>query len=293
VLDLLRQKGVEVQMIAPINHSRIEDLGFGDTVSVPDRSEDVCTLIGSRGVDQVVIDSYRYIPEICATVRRMGDTRLVLFDDHYEPEEGVQVIINGSPAAKKTSYKTCVAERFLLGPRYASICAVFKEARDRFIVRDEVRKVLVSLGGSDMNHRIKEFVMALDEALPARVEILVTGAGGQKGRVHYLGWLGQGELASSMCDCDFAFFAGGSTLVQVACVGLPTAAWPQTDGQRKHAGVWSDQGSVILLESLEEIRMVVNRCFGKETRRRMSESGRAVVDGLGSRRIAEALLQES
>lgn len=291
VFDLLRQKGMEVQMFVPLGHDRLTNLGLGDTSSVLDRSDDICAFIVSKPMDQIVIDSYRYIPEICATVRRMGDTKLVLYDDHYWPQERVQVIVNGSPAAKIASYKTGMAETFLLGPRYTSIGAVFKEARHRFVLRDEVRRVLVSLGGADIDHRIETYVSALDNALPAGVEILVAGAGGRKGRVHDLGWLEQGELARTICECDFAFFAAGSMLAQVACVGLPTAAWPQTDGQRQHAAAWAEQGSVITLGSLAEIGSVVNRCFEKETRRQMSESGRAIVDGMGAGRIAENIIQ--
>lgn len=292
VFNELKDLGSKAELVVPFCPDKLNELGIVGITSVADDLDAIIAFIDAAKVDTVVIDSYRYVPEICEAIFKKRGVKIILFDDRYLPQAKVHVVVNASPAAMESRYAAGVAERFLLGPRYVSINPCYRECRAQFVVRSNVRKILVSLGGSDVKDRTSDLVSALDDSLPADVEILVTETGTQAGRVRYAGWLKEDALANEMCQCDIALLGGGTMLIQTACIGLPAVAWPQHDWQQKHAEVWLKQGTALLVKSPDEVGRTISKCFDVESRRGMSYRGRTLVDGLGSARIAAFIAGE-
>lgn len=293
VVEAVRRRGAEAEMVIPEGASIPGLEGVAEIRRVPDEAE-VLGLAAAEGKpDVVVLDSYRHVTEVFEKVRRSGKVRVALFDDHYHPSVRADVLINGAPDAGEDRYAASAAGRLLLGSEYAAISGVFREARKRFAVRPDVRRVMVSLGGSEVGDRIGKLAAALDRVLPAGTEIVVTAspaAGSVSARVRFCGWKDPATAAQVMAESDMAFLAGGTMLTQAACLGLPAAAWPLNENQRRHAAVWAKQGTIVVFEALKEIPGLLDRCLGRKARLEMHARGRKLVDGQGAERIADAIL---
>lgn len=294
VLVAVRKRGLDAELFTPLGPDQLKAQGLDQVLSVPNDAEEICRTLIKKHADLIVIDSYRYLGEIRKAINSIEKPGIVLFDDHYCPVMKAEILINGSPKAKDGCYRSELAKRFLLGPQYAAIGSFFRQVREQFSVQEKVDKILVALGGSDVGARMEKLINILDGLLPKEIEIVVAGGPcdhNKLDRIHYVGWLNQEAFARMMSEADFAFLAGGSMLLQAACLGLPVAAWPLNDNQKQHAAVWEKQGTAIVFDSLEEIPGIMDRCLGLDNRFRMYERGRNLVDGLGADRIAEAVLQ--
>ena len=102
-----------------------------------------------------------------------------------------------------------------------------------------------------------------------------------------------------MAWADIAVTAGGSTCWELACVGLPALALVIAENQRVIAEEASAAGLVFNLGSHQEVTIdriassIDGLLYSTFRRLRMSERGRALVDGKGADRVAALLLQNS
>ena len=93
---------------------------------------------------------------------------------------------------------------------------------------------------------------------------------------------------------DLAVCAAGVTSLELACIGAPMMCVVLTDNQVRGAEAVEEKGigvSLGRIEHWDETRF--RECHQKlaefEVRKAMSLQGRALVDGLGAQRLAEAL----
>lgn len=122
------------------------------------------------------------------------------------------------------------------------------------------------------------------------------------------------KVAELLLGCDLAISAAGTTLYELCAAGVPTLAFSMSDNQELFAKQMAAAGAVTYLgdirnqEVLAELEKNVaswlsehgaaearKRSADKALLLRQQESARmhALTDGLGSRRIAEKLIQIS
>ena len=114
------------------------------------------------------------------------------------------------------------------------------------------------------------------------------------------------KVAELLLGCDLAISAAGTTLYELCAAGVPTLAFSMSDNQELFAKQMAAAGAVTYLgdirnpEVLEKLEKNVaswlsERSAGEALLLRQQESARmhALTDGLGSRRIAEKLIQIS
>lgn len=190
--------------------------------------------------------------------------------------------------------------RYQEGPAYAIIRGEFVAARDqprRFPA--EAREVLVSFGGADPAHHTGRVLDALAEgALPGTSVRLVIGpaftdAAGTAARAHALGVTvleRVTDLAPHFADADLAVSGGGTTMLELACVGTPALVLPQNAAEARFAASLAAQGAVRLGDTSAVRRDLQALIHDAAARRRLHAAARASVDGFGSRRIADLLL---
>jgi spore coat polysaccharide biosynthesis predicted glycosyltransferase SpsG/RimJ/RimL family protein N-acetyltransferase len=190
--------------------------------------------------------------------------------------------------------------RLLGGPRYALLDPGFAQAA-RLELTDEVRSIGIFLGGSDP---WQASVMALDAlrkhvGFTAPVEIVTTSANPHLGalRAHCE------QDAATTLQIDLpglqAFYArhglqigaGGGAAWERCCMGAPTVLLTLANNQRvvsdglQAAGV----ARCVPADSASIANAVAELLSDAAARRRMSEAGRALVDGMGARRVAVAI----
>lgn len=218
------------------------------------------------------------------------------------------MLINYNIFADASIYgKSEEGTEYLLGTLYAPLRREFCEVP--YQVRDQVRRVLITTGGSDRydlaGKILKEVLSNPDtrnleycvvsgtynEHLPALLEIE-----SQYGNVKALSNVT--NMSELMQTCDIAVTAGGSTMYELSAVGVPIICFSFVDNQEKivegfrereivcFGGDYLRQGDRMVKDVAAHIALLSENV---ELRRSYSRRQRALVDGLGAVRIAERL----
>lgn len=250
-----------------------------------------------------VVDSYRMTGGALARLRDRCGT-LVWFDDLGDPPPA-DLIINGTPGADERGYALEGSATWLLGPRYFMLRPDLRAVLAR-PVRPGIEEVLLSVGGGDDHDLLPRLVLWVREALPgvAAIHCLV-GPYADPSRLEGLNCSARGRVvihrhpmdaAALLGRVDVAVTGGGQTACELAAVGVPAVGLRLGDDQRFNLRALTGAGTLIevgmaaapdlerrVIESLRSLRAL-------EVRAAMADKGRALFDGLGARRVAEAIL---
>lgn len=244
------------------------------------------------GWETTVRPSCRAILAIDDLANRTHDCDILLDQNYY-----------GSPESRYEGLTSAVT---LLGPKYALLRGEFREARLRQAPRSaSVSRVLVSFGGSDpanMSSLVAEALVSSPRELGIDVvvgclgspdERLVRLADHPRVGVH----VDTDRMAWLMSRADLFVGAAGGTTWERCCLGLPSLVIAVADNQVEPSRALQELGAIRYLgrpaslgaaevsEAVEDVADDV-AALGK-----MSAEGMALVDGLGSQRVAELLAE--
>jgi UDP-2,4-diacetamido-2,4,6-trideoxy-beta-L-altropyranose hydrolase len=252
----------------------------------------------------ILVDSYYVTDAYLEGLKPYGT--VYLMDDlqnHAYPVDGV---INYNLFADRAVYERLYTGRsvkFCLGGNYVPLREQF--AGVNYGVRDGVRDVLITTGGGD-EHNIAGAILdriyredmvyhVLVGRFSPHFESWQKRAGAEKNiRIHF----DVKDMAELMCQCDLAVSAGGSTLYELAAVGVPFISFSYAENQEalveymgRHevagcVGAWHKdaRGTLDRLEKL-----FAELCEDSDLRRRYFERERGLIDGQGAGRVAKVL----
>lgn len=249
---------------------------------------DVATA-GSTSFDVVVLDGYVFDVEL---QRRLRDrARLAVVDDLRLPTD-CDLAVNPSPGAE--NLWPAGADAFLGGTGYAPIRSLFMGARERAL-RDgrSPRSVLVSTGATDLGG-IGTHVSAELLDGDAHVEVVrVVGpdalAGSLATRPRERLLVSPPDLAGALATATVYVGAAGTTALQAACVGTPAVVTAGVENQEAQAAALAAAGCAVTADATELAVMCLMLLDDPVRCEAMSSSGRALVDGRGAERLAEAV----
>jgi spore coat polysaccharide biosynthesis predicted glycosyltransferase SpsG/CMP-N-acetylneuraminic acid synthetase len=251
----------------------------------------------------ILINDLRTLPaDYLRALSHLGTTTVNLVDtpgdlettEHYE-----QLIVSVMKEDRETP------EGFYAGPEYAILREQFRGRVKE--VREQARQVLLSFGGSDPQGLTLLAARAL-MPLPAEVELLaVTGPAfafhreleealsSAPGRVRVVRDA-SGHIAELMLEADVMVGSGGMSVYEIAALGTPGVILAQNAREDERMREFARLGTVAYLGlgtdvaegTLREAVSGLLRSPGD--RRAMSARGRALVDGLGAVRAADAVL---
>ena len=291
---------------------RARSVGVGTHVLGVDVGSDrdvaaTLALARARGASWVVLDGYGFGPDVQRGLRRAGQRVAQVDDFAHQEDYEVDLLLNPNSHAREDAYPR--AGRRLLGPRYALLRPEFSAAIADGPARQvppRARRILVTMGGSDPSNATGSVLAALERMGGADLAIQVLlGPANPHGEAvrAAAGALGGCEVLDAVEDmipllrwADLALGAGGSTLWELAALGVPCACVVLAENQ---APIVEDLAGRGVVESLGWDRdLEVEACsrrlsalIGDPTRRAsMAASGRDLVDGRGAERVAGALL---
>lgn len=252
-----------------------------------------------EAADLVVLDSYRMAPETEAAWRART-TRLAVIDDLARPHDA-DLVLDPSFGREARDYAAPVV---LAGPTYALVRPAFAAARAAALARrgEPARRCLISLGLTDLGGitgrvaaALADSGLALDAVVGAGAPSLgVLQALADKGRVTL--HIDTGDMAGLITRADVCVGAGGSSVWERACLGLPTVTLILADNQRDMAMKLDAAGVTLALDArwpgLEgRLAEAVGRLVADDALRAgLSARSAEICDGLGAERAAEALL---
>ena len=252
----------------------------------------------------LVVDSYYVTEKYLKAVSRFAS--VLLLDDMGERAWPVDGILNYNAFAEPEYYRSLYAAAFKeplygIGSSFVPLRSQFQNVP--YKIRETVQNVLITTGGGDSDNiagQIWENLYQEDVAYHVVI-----------GRFNpYFSWWEEQaaasrlylhtdvqDMAGLMAQCDLAVTAGGTTIYELAAVGVPFLCFSYAENQealteyigRKqiagYCGAWH-KGKEAVLEALKT-QMAV--CRSKAVREHMSWEEKRMTDGDGAARCVELI----
>lgn len=259
----------------------------------------------------VLVDSYAISHSFMDRLHRCCSdvgSRLVYIDDAYTFSEGfvldplpwsLDMVINYGFGFSEDQYRHLYGPdvRLCIGPRYAPVRKEFQGAE--YTVKDNVERILITSGSTNPNRTLERMVEGCRLAsVDAALDVVVGGQAdfddhtldGLNAAIHR----DVSNLASIMKRADIALSAAGSTLYELACVGIPTIAVPIVENQmgniRGFGSLGLGLGVVELNWTSAAVASALNTlAHDSRVRRSLSKRMTSCVDGAGARRMLDEL----
>lgn len=276
-----------------------------DYASMEDELPRLRQIFEGKKPDFFLVDSYSATPEYLREIRKYVPVGIL--DDGVLRGYPVDVLINYNIFASASLYGTEEGTQYLLGPEYVPLRREF--AGVDYSVRERAERVLITTGGSDKYDLGAKLIReALAGKDTADLQYTVV-SGAYNIHLEELQELARrhenvrvcsnvGDMWRLMRDSDLAVSAGGSTMYELSAVGVPVICFSFVDNQERIVRGFAEKGLVayggdylVQGESmLQEIVYHIGRLAADyDLRKNCSQRLRSLVDGQGSRRIAERI----
>lgn len=290
-----------------IEQEEFEVIPLKNNVGLAEDLKHTINTIKAHKLDVVITDSYaideHYLTEIKKTV-----FLLVSIDDIAGISFPSDIVVNQNIYAKDLDYHSSTGRtKFLLGPNYALLREKFSNLGKRKI-NEKVKNILITLGGSDFFNLTPKILKILDRINQNFKITVVIGPFfkniseiektakeiDKKVELIYDSY----EMSKIMLASDLAIAGGGTTLYELAATGTPALTFCLADNQEKNIRGMTEVGRLINMgwgnEWEEEgfyYREIDNLANNYAVREKMSELGQELVDGEGSWRVSEIIIE--
>ncbi len=250
---------------------------------------------------KILVDSYFVTAEYLRSLQNFG--KVIYMDDVDAFPYPADVIVNGNIYGGEMNYQ---APLVLGGCKYAPLRQEYREWQKEY--RPEY--LLITTGSSDPHSLTLKIVKELLKRPKSALEPMRIVCG--KYNQDYEQLLALAEQNSQMeilqdvpdmwrvmSGAKAAVTAGGSTMNELSCMGVPMVCFSFVDNQERIARIYGEKGYVHFSGNymLDGDRMITPLCDALEElladaalRSHYHEKLRTLVDGLGSKRIAEMLI---
>lgn len=316
------RNGSKVFFAVADNDSRtmVESCGFscillsGDYSTFASEDADrLAALASCLGSSVVLVDSYAINNGFFNRLMNLG-VKCAYIDDAYTFNSGftlhptikpVDMLINYSFGFSEDDYgysdnESPTNTQLFIGPHYAPVRKEFRQTDYR--VHDSVKRVLITCGSTNPDNILETLVTLCGESLPFAVEIeVVVGALSNFNTEQFKHSVNVHknvvDMASLMQTADIAISAAGTTLYELAAIGVPTITFPLVENQRVNIAGFEKWGLGLTvhnpLENSADLKNQLQLLYSDaDLRMRYSSTMRSTVDGLGTKRIAEHLCVE-
>ena len=252
----------------------------------------------------VILDSYFVTPKYMEELKNI--VPLLYIDDMNAFDYPADAVVNYNIYGPELPYPQ--NKKYFLGPEYAPLRKEF-QGLERRVVREQVKNVLISTGGTDQYHVALRCAEYLREHPPRGNMVFHFVLGAMNPDVVELERI-VGELpfvrlhrqvtdmCSLMLQCDIAVSAAGTTLYELCACGLPTVTYILADNQIQGAKAFQRAGLMPCVGDIRISPKLVTNIFLKlqsfaydwEVRQKISDQMRKLVDGKGAKHLA-AMIQ--
>lgn len=291
--------------------SRLRDEGINlhvITVASGSAADAAQTVALTEAVDStwVVVDGYKFGAAYQQAVKQI-DLHLLVIDDYGHADHYfADLVLNQNVYAVEHLYDNRSQHtRLLLGTRYALLRREFWSWRgwEREITTI-ARKVLITLGGGDLDNVALKVIRALQSITVEDLEVVViVGSSNphwqtlleatQEWRHRFRLERNVMNMTALMAWADIAVSAGGSTCWELALMGLPTIVVTLAENQKAVGPGLEAVGAAISLgwhsdvTSQQIAKSIENLLADFDQRSKMAYCGQKLVDGFGVARVVQ------
>lgn len=258
----------------------------------------------------LVVDTYSARPDYLSELS--GIIRVCYLGVRDEDLGSLYALVDYGIRASREQYLSIYGSRgtrLLIGPSYAPLSEEFRGGPIE--IREKVKRVLITTGGTDRHHitaGVLRELLAAGELQDVRFSVAVgamfdnkeelEGEFGDSDRVELLAELN--DLSGTMKHCDVCISACGTTVYELAALGVPSVVFPVSAEQLKSSIEYGRRGIAksCLEGSIEALARSITRetiklCASEDERLGLAQRARALVDGRGAERIVEELVSLS
>jgi spore coat polysaccharide biosynthesis predicted glycosyltransferase SpsG len=171
--------------------------------------------------------------------------------------------------------------------------------------KNTTKRILITFGGGDDRGAIIMVLKVLLKQRMKHIEFIVVSGASNPNNDAISQWIDDGEfdnvqlkinpdfIAQLFASCDIAVMAGGTTVHEIASIGLPMILISIADNQIQHSSDWSKITQTIkYLGSLEDLKTTdLANAFNKFISGQYNQDKEALVDGLGRNRITSEIIK--
>jgi UDP-2,4-diacetamido-2,4,6-trideoxy-beta-L-altropyranose hydrolase len=305
---MVRSRNVSFDSIGDWGGARLHEMPWDLT---PDEDGQwVLETCREFGISKGVVDHYRLSEGYQERLIEAGLEWMQFGNKkHTHPLMG-RWVHDASPGANVSAYEGRQKRdgtAFLLGPDYALVGSGFRRVRAGLEPPQDgaVASVLVTFGGGDDSGATLRTLRWLEEAGYLGRRVVLTGPNNpnlgelrevaeRTPAVHLE--VGNWEPAAVMAGNQLVICAGGTTLHEVACLGLPAVIVSIAENQVAPAVAWQAGGLGVYwgdlagLEDREAVQKLKEILTDRTVRAGFARKAWEIQDGCGASRVAEALM---
>ena len=254
--------------------------------------------------DILVIDSY--LASLPFYEKISESVKLAAYvDDFKRIDYPKGIVLNGAIGADKIDYPVNNDVRYLLGPKYALLRKEFWDIPDKEI-KETINTIMLTVGGEDLQNLTPLVLKFLISNHPDLIKKVVIGKGFENiykleeikdSKTELIYFPDAEKMKNIMMESDIAISAGGQTLYELAVTGTPTIAMKIAQNQTTNIKGLTDASFILYAgdyedkDILEKINLNIKLLKNKNLRTKIYNTGKKLVNGHGSRLIAEILLK--
>jgi len=311
----LRDGGKVIYAMSDADHlrQRLEelDIGYLDISSAPGCLDDAGEVINYSkkfNASWIILDGYHFKTDYQIFIKDYDFNLLVIDDDGKLDFYCADIILNQNLHASPNLYSNRMDyTELLLGNKYVLLREEFLEWRDwNREVKPVINHLLVTLGGSDKNNYSLKIIRALERLSSLELEINVL-VGVSNPHINVLKEFIMGsdlditilenvrDMPGIMAWADLAFTGGGTTVWEMAFMGLPTIVGATSPVEEllikglNKCNLFLNVGRISEV-TVSELTLVLSDVMGnRELRCFMSNQGKNLVDGYGVDRVINCM----
>ena len=258
-----------------------------------------------------LVDSYAVTDAYLQALHRSG--KVYLLDDMQQHAFPVDGVINYNLFASPEKYRELYGSGTgqYLGAPYVPVRQQFCDAAGDYIVAEQVTDLLITTGGGDIDNIAGEILRKLSEydlsGCPVRYHLVVGRFNPNREKLEQYASTHENvqlhcdvqDMAALMAQCQLAVTAGGTTIYELAVLGVPFVCFSYAENQEAltewmgtkqiagYAGAWHRDAG----DTLDRIGAWCRRAQKDPgLRRQCYEKERELIDGRGAARIAPILI---
>jgi len=294
-------KTTEKTLIQKILKTKSTYLHLALDLNICNDAKKIIELSAEKKINWTVIDHYDIDSDYLKSLKTKK-LQILSIDDTAEIYYPSDIVVNQNIGAKKLNFSADKNTRLLLGPKYVLMRDEILK-REKKINNNKVKKILITLGGTDKDNFILTILKTLSH-IDENIEYLVLlghfnpfyaclkkYSKKTKQKIHLI--KKPENIADVYLESDIAISAGGSTCYELAYYGIPNIIITIADNQlniakeldKKNVSIYIGRKEDFSSKKLSEnILKLIN---DNSLRRKMRTNGMNLVDGKGKKRIVE------
>lgn len=309
--ERVRQAGHDLHEIT-VPQDSVADTPDWDTCLFSEEAQRVdarqtMEVIGERGADWIVVDHYR-LDRTWEEEARASAGGILVLDDLANRRHDCDVLLDHSFGRSAGDYSPHVpseskiltgTQYILLRPEFAQVRIAAEQRRRR---TGPVRRLLVTLGSTDVGAITQRAVESIVRAgVSCLIDVVLGNEAPSRPALERMAEEHEAirlydttcQMAPLMGMADLAVGAGGMTMWERSCVGLPSLTLVLASNQRPSVERLAALGATKLLSDGEDVGEAVFRLLSDAAKREsMVRASFGLVDAGGAERVARTMLDQ-